>query len=90
MAHSGAFDCELLRDAGCASTKDVDPYEICRYDSITMEIFEDVYAHHHPDFMTGVHKGFSRHRNRHQNAATDREQTSANVVIIAEKSGAGR
>ncbi len=68
----------------------VDPYEICRYASITMEIFEDVYAHHHPDFMTGIHKGFSRHRNRHQNAATDREQTPPNVVIIAEKSGGGR
>jgi hypothetical protein len=61
----------------------VDPYEICRYAGITMETFEAVYAHHHPDFMTGVHRGFSRHRNRHRNAATDREQTSSNVVEIA-------
>jgi hypothetical protein len=60
----------------------VDPYEICRYASITMETFEEVYAHHHPDFMTGVHKGFHRHRNRHRNAATDREQASSNVTKI--------
>src|ERR1700686_4922572 len=40
----------------------VDPYEICRYAGITMEVFEAVYAHHHPDFMTEVHRGFSRHR----------------------------
>jgi len=68
----------------------VDPYEICRYASITMEMFEEVYAHHHPDFMTGVHKGFSRHRNRHQNAATDREQTQSNVTVIAGNSRGGR
>lgn len=40
----------------------VDPYEICRYAGITMEVFEQVYAHHHPDFMSGVHRGFNRHR----------------------------
>ena len=65
----------------------VDPYEICRYASITMETFEEVYAHHHPDFMTGIHKGFYRHRNRHRNAATDREQASSIVTKIAVYSG---
>ena len=62
----------------------VDPYEICRYAGITMEVFENVYAHHHPDFMRGVHKGFSRHRNRHRNDATEREQTSPKVTKIAD------
>jgi len=62
----------------------VDPYEICRYAGITMEVFEDVYAHHHPDFMRGVHKGFNRHRDRHRNAATEREQTLPNVTKIAD------
>lgn len=47
----------------------VDPYEICRYAGITMEVFEEVYAHHHPDFMTGVHKGFSRHRGKERKNA---------------------
>jgi hypothetical protein len=61
----------------------VDPYEICGYAGVTMETFQSVYAHHHPDFMTGVHKGFSRHRLRHRNAATDREQAPSNVVVIA-------
>ena len=64
----------------------VDPYEICRFAGITMEVFEAVYAHHHPDFMTGVHKGFNRHRIRHRNAATEREQTPANVTKIADYS----
>ena len=68
----------------------VDPYEICRYAGITMEMFEEVYAHHHPDFMSGVHRGFNRHRNRHRNAATEREQTAPNVTKIAGfKRGAG-
>jgi hypothetical protein len=61
----------------------VDPYEICRYAGITMEMFEQVYAHHHPDFMTGIHKGY----NRHHNAETDREQTASNVTKIADYPG---
>jgi hypothetical protein len=68
----------------------VDPYEICRFAGITMEIFEAVYAHHHPAFMTGVHKGFNRHRYRHRNAATEREQTSANVTEIVDYSKEAR
>lgn len=67
----------------------VDPYEICRFAGITMEVFEEVYAHHHPDFMTGVHKGFNRHRIRHRNVATEREQTAANVTKIADYSKGG-
>lgn len=64
----------------------VDPYEICRFAGITMEVFETVYAHHHPDFMTGVHKGFNRHRIRHRIAATEREQAAPNVTRIADYS----
>jgi hypothetical protein len=64
----------------------VDPYEICRYAGITMEMFEEVYAHHHPDFMSGVHRGFSRHRFRHRNAATKREQSASNVTKIVDYS----
>jgi hypothetical protein len=62
----------------------VDPYEICRYAGITMEMFEEVYAHHHPDFMLGVHKGFNRHRFRHRNTATEHEQTTTNVTKIVD------
>ena len=62
----------------------VDPYEICRYAGITMEVFEAVYAHHHPDFMRGVHKGFNRHRERHRNAATESERKQPNVTKIAD------
>ncbi len=62
----------------------VDPYEICRYAGITMEVFEEVYVHHHPDYMRGVHQGFNRHRYPHRNAATEREQTAPNVMKIAD------
>ena len=34
----------------------VDPYEICKFAGLTMETFERVYSHHHPDFMAGVRK----------------------------------
>ncbi len=61
----------------------VDPYEICAYAGITLETFQKHYAHHHPDFMINVRKGFNRHRNRHRNAATEREQTPSNVTKVA-------
>ena len=32
----------------------VDPYEICKFAGLTMETFERVYSHHHPEFMSGV------------------------------------
>ena len=32
----------------------VDPYEICKFAGLTMETFERVYSHHHPDFMSGI------------------------------------
>jgi len=40
----------------------VDPYDVCRYAGVTMEMFEEVYAHHHPDFMKAIHHGFNRSR----------------------------
>jgi hypothetical protein len=47
------------------------------------------YGHHHPDYLSGARGAFSRHRNRHRNAATEREQTASNVTKIAEFSKAG-
>lgn len=47
----------------------VDPWEICRFAGITMEVFEEVYAHHHPDYMDGVRRGFKRHRKRKKREA---------------------
>lgn len=38
----------------------VDPYEICKFAGLTMETFERVYSHHHPDHMQGVRKAQSR------------------------------
>ena len=66
----------------------VGPYEICRFAGVTMEVFEEVYAHHHPDYMRGVDQGYTanRHRFRHRNAATEREQTLPNVTKTADYS----
>jgi hypothetical protein len=64
----------------------VDVYEILRFGGITMEVFENVYAHHHPDHMKGVAAGFNRHRNRHRNIVNGREQTPPNVAKIADYS----
>jgi integrase len=68
----------------------VDPYEICRFAGITMEIFEEVYAHHHPDYMRGVDRGYTenRTRNRTRNTVNESEQTSANVTKIGDFSKA--
>jgi integrase len=34
----------------------VDPYEICKFAGLSMEVFERVYSHHHPAYMRGVMK----------------------------------
>ena len=61
----------------------VDPYEICRYAGITMEMFEEVYAHHHPNFMTGVHRGFSWHRARLEPDKIPNWESQANVTSFS-------
>jgi integrase len=55
-----------------------DPYEICHYAGITMDVFEKVYAHHHPDYMTGIRAGFKKHRYRVRTKA-DGEAVSQRV-----------
>jgi integrase len=69
------------------SMNGVDPYEICRYAGITMEVFMNVYAHFHPDYMTGVHKGFRSKRGEpvaNRLKGIEREQTGSNVTNIAD------
>jgi len=64
----------------------VAPYEICRFAGMTIEVFEEVYAHHHPDYMRGVDRGYTA--NRHRNTAAARQQTSPNVTKIFDYSNA--
>lgn len=59
----------------------VDPWEICRFAGITMEVFEEVYAHHHPDYMDGVRRGFRRHRER----AKSKKRREAVADAVARK-----
>jgi integrase len=70
-----------------------DPYEICKFAGITMKVFEDVYSHHHPDYMTGIKAGMSKHR-QNQNAALQRHsfdgtKKDSNVVNITKKADNG-
>jgi integrase len=67
-----------------------DPWEAAGFLGMTVETLMSRYGHHHPDYLSGARGAFSRHRNRHRNAATEREQTASNVTKIAEFSkGAG-
>jgi len=59
----------------------VDPNEICRNAGITMEMFEEVCAHHHSDFMSGVHRGFNRHR-LHRQGNTNQTSLETNVRVF--------
>ena len=61
-----------------------DAWEAAGYLGMTIEMLSQRYGHHHPDHLSGARAAFGRHRNRHRNAATEREQTSANVTKIAE------
>lgn len=61
-----------------------DAWEAAGYLGMTIEMLSQRYGHHHPDHLSGARAAFGRHRNRHRNAATEREQTSSNVAKIAE------
>jgi integrase len=67
-----------------------DAWEAAGYLGMTIEMLSQRYGHHHPDHLSGARMAFGRHRNRHRNAATDREQTSLNVAKIAEFSKGAR
>jgi integrase len=60
------------------------PWEAAGFLGMTVETLISRYGHHHPDYLSGARDAFSRHRNRHRNAATEREQTSLNVTKIAD------
>lgn len=61
----------------------VPPHEICGFFGITAKMFEDVYGHHHPDFQSRAVNALNRSRQKPDRmAATDREQTSSNVVKL--------
>jgi integrase len=66
-----------------------DPWEAAGFLGMTVETLMGRYGHHHPDYLSGARGAFSRHRNRHRNAATEREQTETNVTKIADFSKAG-
>ena len=66
-----------------------DPWEAAGFLGMTVETLMGRYGHHHPDYLSGARGAFSRHRNRHRNAATEREQTETNVTKIADFSNAG-
>jgi integrase len=65
-----------------------DPWEAAGFLGMTVDTLMSRYGHHHPDYLSGARGAFSRHRNRHRNAATEREQTASNVTKIAEVSKA--
>lgn len=67
-----------------------DPWEAAGFLGMTVETLMSRYGHHHPDYLSGARGAFSRHRNRHRNAATEGEQRTSNVTKIAEYSKAAR
>lgn len=51
----------------------VDPYEICKFAGLSMEVFERVYSHHHPDFMSGIRKAKGRSKPKAKQPENERE-----------------
>jgi hypothetical protein len=68
----------------------VDIWEAAGFLGMTVEMLSQRYGHHHPDHLSGAKNAFGRHRNRHRNAATEREQTETDVTKIAEFSKVSR
>ena len=59
----------------------VPPHEICGFFGITLEVFERVYGHHHPDYQSNAVNAFSRSRQKSDRYnETKREQAGTTVV----------
>ncbi|HUZ31699.1 MAG TPA: tyrosine-type recombinase/integrase [Xanthobacteraceae bacterium] len=64
----------------------VPPHEICGFFGITMDVFERVYGHHHPDYQAKAVNALSRFRQRPDRyTETEREQATANVIKLHRK-----
>lgn len=59
-------------------------HEICGFFGLTREVFEEVYAHHHPDYQANAVNALSRAARQKPDryAATKREQTASKVVNL--------
>jgi integrase len=64
----------------------VDPWEAAGYLGMTIEMLSQRYGHHHPAHLERARNAFGTHRHtkRHTLALTDQEQTSSNVMKIAD------
>jgi integrase len=61
----------------------VPEHEILGFFGITREVFEKVYAHHHPDYQSNAVNAFTRAGQKPDSlAATKRERTRSNVVRL--------
>src|SRR5262249_21063336 len=55
-----------------------DPWEAAGFLGMTVETLMNRYGHHHPDYLSDARGAFSRHRYRHRNTTTEREQQTDN------------
>jgi integrase len=61
----------------------VPSHEICGFFGITLEVFERVYGHHHPDYQSNAVNAFSKPRQKSDRYNdTKREQAGTNVVNL--------
>ena len=71
-----------------AAQEGVPEHEICGYYGITRQIFEEVYAHHHPDHLSKARDALGKRKRhnqavaRHKMKATESEQRASNVAKI--------
>jgi hypothetical protein len=61
----------------------VSAHEICGFFGITMEVFERVYGHHHPDYQANAVNALNKSRQKPDRLRrTESEQGAANVVNL--------
>jgi integrase len=64
-----------------------DPWQAAEYLGMTVKTLLENYGHHHPDYLADPRERLDRApKLRQRNAATGREQTSSNVMKIADRS----
>ena len=64
----------------------VPSHEICGFFGITMDVFERVYGHHHPDYQSNAVNAFNRSRQKPDRyTETERERVWANVIKLVGK-----
>lgn len=63
----------------------VQPWQVAGFLGMTEEVLNDVYGHHHPDYLEEARQGISARQKPDRNGGKKREQTGSENVYVLER-----